>query len=186
MSAPQEIIGSEDHEANPTAGQRAALDDLFTRLYDKIRVLASRVRWNGTNPTLNPTALAHEAYVKLRKDPPELTAKSYEEVIAIFANAMRQILIDSARRKAAQKRLALDAPEKAGPPIEDAVAVAEALEKLEGDNPRQAQIVRCRFLLGMTADETALALGLGKRTVEREWQGARARLSRELDPGITE
>jgi hypothetical protein len=60
------------------------VDEVFERLYDRIRCLASRVRWSGTNPTLNPTALAHEAYLKLRRDPPDLASKSYEEVIGIL------------------------------------------------------------------------------------------------------
>jgi RNA polymerase sigma factor (TIGR02999 family) len=125
---------------------------------------------------------SHEAYIKLRKDPPELAAKPYDEVIGIFANAMRQILIDAARHKSAQRRVALDAPEKTELPIEDAITVLTALEQLEVDNPRQAQIIKCRFLLGLTADETAAALRLSKRTVEREWQDAKAHLSRKIDP----
>lgn len=181
MSSHQESPLSEDREAIPPAEQKVALDALFTRLYNKIRTLAARVRWNGMNPTLNPTALVHEAYIKLRRDPPEFAAKSYEEVIGIFANAMRQILIDG-RRKGAQKRVALDAPERTELPIEDALTVLAALDRLECDNPRQVQIVRCRFLLGMTADETAVALGLSKRTVERAWQEAKAYLTREIDP----
>ena len=181
MSSPQESPLSEDREAIPLAEQKA-LDELFTWLYNKIRILAARVRWNGTNPTLSPTALVHEAYIKLRKDPPELAARSYDDVIGIFANAMHQILIDAARRKSAQKRIALDTPETKELPIEDALTVLAALERLDGNNPRQAQIVKCRFLLGMTVDETAAALRLSKRTVEREWQDAKARLSREIDP----
>jgi RNA polymerase sigma factor (TIGR02999 family) len=183
MSSPQELPCSEDRAANLPAEQEVALDELFIQLYNKIRILAARVRWNGTNPTLNPTALAHEAYIKLRKDPPELASKSYDQVIVIFANAMHQILIDAARRKNAQKRMALDAPEKTELPIEDAITVAAALEELESENRRQAQIIRCRFLLGMTADETAAALQLGKRIVEREWQDAKAQLASRIGPG---
>ncbi len=183
MSIPQHSMGREEPEAIPSTENKVVLDELFTELYNKIRILAARVRWSGTNQTLNPTALAHEAYLKLRKDPPELAAKSYDEVIGIFANAMHQILIDAARRKSAQKRIALDFPEKTELPIEDAITVATSLEKLELGNPRQAQIVRCRFLLGMTADETAAALCLGKRTVEREWQDAKAFLSGKIQPG---
>lgn len=182
MPDPQELIGPEDREAAEPAEHEAALDELFDRLYNKIRVLAARTRWNGTNPTLNPTALAHEAYLKLRKDPPEFAAKSHDEIIGIFANAMHQILIDAARRKSAQKRVVLDAPERTDLPIEDALTIAATLEKLEAENRRQAQIVRCRFLLGMTAEETAAAMGIGKRTVEREWQEAKVRLSSKLDP----
>jgi RNA polymerase sigma factor (TIGR02999 family) len=183
MSSPDVLTSPEGREATSPAEQEAALDELFTRLYNKIRILASRTRWSGGNPTLNPTALAHEAYIKLRKAPPELGAKSYDEVVGVFANAMHQILIDAARRKSVQKRVAVDAPESTGLPIEDALTIAATLEKLQAENPRQAQIVRCRFLLGMTADETAAALNLGKRTVERSWQEAKARLSKQLNPG---
>jgi RNA polymerase sigma factor (TIGR02999 family) len=158
------------------------VDEVFERLYDRIRCLASRVRWSGTNPTLNPTALAHEAYLKLRRDPPDLASKSYEEVIGIFANAMHQVLLDAARRKSARKRVPVNLPESIELPVEDALTIAEALEKLESENPRQVQVVRCRFLLGMTAAETAAALHIGARTVEREWQEARAGLSRKLEP----
>jgi len=182
MSSAQEPTHSEDREAVPSAEQTVALDELFTQLYNKIRILASRIRWNGTNPTLNPTALAHEAYIKLRKDPPELAVKSYDEIIGIFANAMHQILIDAARRKSAQKRVAMDPPKRTELPIEDAITIATTLGKLGLNNPRQAQIVRCRFLLGMTAEETAAALRLSKRMVEREWQCAKTHLSREIDP----
>jgi RNA polymerase sigma-70 factor (ECF subfamily) len=184
MFSPQQSTGPEEPDAIPSTENKLVLDELFTQLYNKIRILASRVRWNGTNPTLNPTALAHEAYLKLRKDPPELAAKSYDEVIGIFANAMHQILIDAARRKSAQKRVALDLPERIELPIEDAITIADSLEKLELGNPRQAQIIRCRFLLGMTTDETAAALRLSKRTVEREWQDAKAFLSRKIQPGL--
>ena len=177
-SQPEE---ARDPQASPE--ERRALDKLFTELYDKIRRLASRVRWNAANPTLNPTALAHEAYLKLRNDPPDFSTKSYNEVIAIFANAMHQILIDAARRKGAQKRIAGSLPEKAELPIEDAITVAEALKALEGENPAQARIAQCRFLLGMSVDETAAALGISKRTVERQWQEARARLGGKIDPG---
>jgi DNA-directed RNA polymerase specialized sigma24 family protein len=96
---------------------------------------------------------------------------------------MHQILIDAARRKSAQKRVVLEAPERTDLPIEEALTITASLEKLEADNPRQANIVRCRFLLGMTTEETAAALSLGRRTVEREWQEAKAQLSKELNPG---
>ncbi len=167
----------DDPDLVPPLEGTVALDEVFTRLYDRIRSLALRVRWNGTNPTLNPTALVHEAYVKLRKDPPEFAAKSYEEVIAILASAMHQILIDATRRKQAQKRVAVDLPKNEELPIEDVITVAETLDRLETANPKQAQIVRCRFLLGMTTEETAAALRLSKRTVEREWQEAKAHLA---------
>jgi RNA polymerase sigma factor (TIGR02999 family) len=159
------------------------LDDLFGRLYSKIRQLASRVRWKGANPTLNATALAHEAYLKLLKDPPDLASKSSDEVIAVFANAMRQILIDAARRKKAQKRDPVSAPENTPLPVEDALTIDALAQDLKRENPRQGQVVDCRFYLGMTVDETAAALGLSKTMVEREWREARARLGARVQPG---
>jgi RNA polymerase sigma factor (TIGR02999 family) len=169
-------------DTSPSEGELNALNERFNVLYEKIRCLASRLRWGGTNPTLNPTALANEAFLKLHSQS-GLATKRDDEVIRIFANAMHQILIDTARRKRAQKRLPTDfLPERRELPIEDVITVSAALEELEGENPRQAQIVRCRFLLGMTADETATALRLGKRTVEREWLDARQRLGRKIDP----
>lgn len=182
MSSPHRITFDPESPAIRSAEQEAALDQRFLEIYNKIRTLAARIRWNGTNPTLNPTALVHEAYIKLRKDPPQLGTKSYDEVIGIFANAMHQILIDASRRKNAQKRVSLDLPERTDLPIEDALTIAVTLEKLELENPRRALIVRCRFFLGMTSDETAAALCLGKRTIEREWQSARETLSRTIRP----
>lgn len=179
----QNAIDAGRHEADAVSERIAVdVDEVFERLYDRIRSLASRVRWSGTNPTLNPTALAHEAYLKLRKDPPDLALKSYEEVIGIFANAMHQVLWDAVRRKSARKRVPVNLPESIGLPVEDALTIAEALEKLENENPRQVQVIRCRFLLGMTAAETAAALHIGTRTVEREWQEAKAALSRRIEP----
>ena len=180
MSSPQHPIPSTGPEPPFAPPQEVSLDEVFTRLYNKIRLLASRVRWYGANPTLNPTALVHEAYIKLRRDPPDLAAKSHDEIIGIFANAMHQILVDASRRKTAQKRVVVDAPEKSEPPIEDAIAVAEALGQLESENPRQARIIQCRFLLGMTAEETAAVLEVGVRTIEREWQEAKSRLSKQI------
>jgi RNA polymerase sigma factor (TIGR02999 family) len=174
-SQPQEAICPEDDA-------RVALDEVFGRLYDRIRLLAARIRWTGANPTLNPTTLVHEAYLKLQKSPPNFAAKSYEEVAPIFAHAMRQILVDAARRKGAQKRASVDLPERADLPIEDAIALDAAFEELARSDPRQARVFECRFFLGMTCDETAAALALSKKTVERDWQQAREWVAGKLQP----
>jgi RNA polymerase sigma factor (TIGR02999 family) len=180
MSSPQKPVASTDLQPSSVVDPEVVLDQVFTRLYNRIRLLASRLRWYGANPTLNPTALVHEAYIKLRKNPPDLETKSHEEIIGIFANAMHQILIDASRRKAAQKRFPVDAPGSPEFSMEDAIAIAEAVQKLEAESPRQARIIQCRFLLGMTAEETAAALHTGVRTVEREWQEAKGRLNQNL------
>ena len=158
------------------------LDELFGELYEKIKRLAARVRWNGDNPTLNPTALAHEAYLKLRETPPDLLTKNYDQVIGIFAHAMRQILIDAARRKSALKRLPVNQSEDAKLPIEDAIALNMALEELERASPRQSRVAECRFLLGMTVDETAAATGQSKSMVERDSREARQWISGKIHP----
>ncbi len=124
--------------------------------------------------------------MKLLKDPPELGSGSYEEVVAVFANTMRQILVDGARRKSAQKRVPGLMPEQTNLPAEDAITLDGALEELQRERPVQARIVQCRFLLGMTVGETAAALNLSKRTVEREWQEAKARLSQAMQPAVGE
>ena len=103
MSSSRQVPFPQDESSIRSADGKVSLDDLFTRLYDKIHGLAARVRWSGTNPTLNPTALAHEAYIKLRKSSPQVTAETNKEAIGIFANAMHQILIDAARREKARK-----------------------------------------------------------------------------------
>jgi RNA polymerase sigma factor (TIGR02999 family) len=163
--------------------EKNTLDDVFNQLYKKIRQLASRVRWNGTNQTLNPTALVHEAYLKLLKHPPDLSSKSYEEVIGVFAGAMRQILIDASRRKMALKRSPAFSAESAVFPIEDALTLGALVEDLKRENPRQGQIVDCRFYLGMTADETAAALDLSTTTVEREFRKAKGQLRDRISNG---
>jgi DNA-directed RNA polymerase specialized sigma24 family protein len=96
---------------------------------------------------------------------------------------MRQILVDGARRKHAQKRVPVSFPEPANLPAEEAITLDFALAELERANPVQGRIVQCRFLLGMTVDEAAAALGISKRTVEREWQEAKAHLGQKIHPG---
>jgi RNA polymerase sigma factor (TIGR02999 family) len=163
---------------------KRALDELFTRLYITIKDLAARVRWGSSrssSPTLNPTALVHEAYLKLLHDPPDFSSKSSEEAIAIFANAMRQILIDTARRNSAQKRAPLSSPEVAASlSVEDALTLKALLDDLGREHPRQGRIVDCRFFLGMTLAETAAALNVSTATVEREWRDAKNRLGSRM------
>lgn len=175
--SPEDPNRQEAPEAFQTAEQRRVLDERFTELYKNIRRLAARVRWNGTNPTLNPTALAHEAYLKLCSDPPDLSTKSYDEVIAIFANAMLQILRDAARRKSAKKREIQELPGPPNVPVDEALMVAEALDSLYRKDPLQARIAQCRYLFGMTVGETAGALNVSTRKIERLWQEAKVQLN---------
>lgn len=160
--------------------EKHALDELFIRLYDKLRDVARRVRWQSTNPTLNATALVNEAYIKLSKRSSGLEAGAYEESIAIFARIMREILIDASRRKKCQKRAAVEVPAGHILPIEDALSVAELVADLRTGNSRQGQIVDCRFYLGLTLAETASVLGISASTVEREWAHAKEYLEKRL------
>jgi RNA polymerase sigma factor (TIGR02999 family) len=153
------------------------LDELFERLYGRICALAARLKWPGSHPTLTAAALAHEAYLKLRKNPPDLRGEENDEkLIAIFANCMRQILIDTARRKNAKKRLLVELPEAVDIPLDKFIDAMRAIDRLMAEEPRQARIAECRFLLGMTVGEVAAALGMGGSTIERELPEIVARL----------
>jgi RNA polymerase sigma-70 factor (ECF subfamily) len=170
-------MSSQAQEASGPDQGKVSLDEVFERLYERIRRLAARIRLGALNPTLNATALAHEAYMKLCKTPVDFADKSYDEVIAVFANAMHQILIDAVRRKGAQKRVMVELAGKHELPIDEVLAISASLAQLEQENLRQAQVVRCRFLLGMTGRETAAALGISTKTVERELHEAKERLA---------
>lgn len=178
-----------------TPEERRALDEMLLDLYKRLKALAARVRWNGANPTMNPTALVHEAYLKL-VDTRDLSSKPYEEVIGIFANAMRQILIDASRRKRAQKRGggvnpeadrfregAADLAQAPALSPEETLTLEAARGELERVNPRQARVIDCRYFLGLTTEETVQVLGLSKSTVEREEQKAKAFLGGRIRPG---
>jgi RNA polymerase sigma factor (TIGR02999 family) len=177
-SQPQKVLSSSE--------ARIALDDVFTRLYNKIRLLAARVRWDNANPTLNATTLVHEAYLKLQKNPPDVTSKSYDEIIAIFAHAMRQILIDAARRKHAQKRELCEPPENMDLAIEDAIALDTVFDELAQKDAQLARVFGCRYFLGMTADETAAALAISKTAAERAFHEARLYVANRLRPALVD
>lgn len=167
------------------AGETRAFDRLVQLLYPDLRELA-RVRLAGKGPhTLNPTALVHEAYVRLagRED---LEYADRDHFLAACSVVMRNIVIDFARRRQAQKRqaarqrVALD--EKVLPiddQAEDLLAIDQALSRIEDLSPRMVRVVECRFFGGLTEVETAGALDISESTVRREWTKARA-LLREM------
>jgi RNA polymerase sigma factor (TIGR02999 family) len=174
-------------------GDRAALDALFPLVYGELRKLASRQRRRlPGNATLNTTALVHEAYVKL-VDSPAASWGSRVHFMATAARAMRQILIDYARRQHRQKRgggaarISLEDLQGTAPPglisAEDPallLAFDEALREIEKVNARQCRIVECLIFGGMTIEETAAALGISTASVSRGWAVARARLQRAI------
>jgi len=167
-------------------GNREAVDRLFSMSYDELRHLAHAIRRRGAGQTLNTTALVHEAYLKLR---PErgLAVEDRAHFSCIIARAMRQVVVDAARRKAAEKRgggeVAVTLDESASPaPVraEQIIALEQALQDLEQIDPRRARIVECRFFGGMSVEETAAALGISSPTVKRDWRVAKAWLAQSI------
>ena len=160
-------------------GDRGALDRLLPLVYGELRERAhNQLARRRPGDTLSTTALVHEAYLKLAGS----SKQAYEDRLHFFAvasRAMRQILVDYARRKIASKRdgaaVSLD-PELISNPdrAEELIALDEALEQLTRLDPRLAQTVELRFFGGLSVEEAADALGVSPRTVKRDWRKARA------------
>jgi RNA polymerase sigma factor (TIGR02999 family) len=167
-------------------GDRGALEHLIPLVYDELhRIAENQLRRERQGHTLQPSAIVHETYLKL-VDRPTPNWQGRVHFFAVAARAMRQVLVDYARRRAAQKRgggaaLSMLETELASRPREvDVMAVDEALKKLAGLDPVQAQLVELRFFGGLTVDEAAAALQISNATVHRKWVVARAWLHREL------
>lgn len=176
------------------SGDRAAFDGLFPLVYEELRHIAGlqRRRWVNDD-SLNTTALVHEAYLRLAGT----SATAWQDqphFLAVAAKAMRQILLDHAKRRQAAKRggglrrVPLHEIESAlgggGDPLDAAadalIALNDALLRLEANDERQSRIVECRFFGGMSIEDTATALGVSPATVKRGWVMAQAWLYREL------
>lgn len=165
---------------------REALDLMFSAAYEELKRLAARVRRGEAAETLNPTALVNEAYVKLAESL-RITPASRLHFKRIAARAMRQVLIEAARRRQAGKRggarpyVTLNEDVDAGTAwSEDLVALDAALADLARIHPRQAAMVEYRFFGGFSLAETAEALEVSEATIDRDWRAARAWLGREL------
>lgn len=163
-------------------GNRDALDRVIPLIYDDLRAVARRqLRREYQERTLHATSLVHEAYVKLVGGE-TVDATDRAHFLSLAAHAMRQVLVDHARRRTSSKhgegwqRTALgDASAATEVDAEELLALDDALERLE---PRQRQVVECRFFGGMDEQEIASALGVTDRTVRRDWVKARAWLNR--------
>lgn len=173
------------------AGDERALDRVFALTYTELHRLARLVRRatpGAPGATLSSTALVHEAYLKL-VPAAEREWRGRAHFFALAARAMRQVLVSAARARLAAKRggddevpVTLDESALSAPPRpERLLALDEALDRLAALNPRQAQIVECRYFAGLTAEETADLLGVSEPTVHRDWRSARAWLAGELD-----
>jgi RNA polymerase sigma factor (TIGR02999 family) len=173
------------------SGDRQAAADLLPLVYDELRKLATaRMADESPGQTLQPTALVHEAYLRLIGPADESRWDNRGHFFAAAAEAMRRILVDAARHKAAAKhggefaRLEL-VPDLAAArePREDLVALDEALDRLAAEDALKAQLVKLRYFAGLTLPEAAAALGLSERTAGRHWAFARAWLRRAVEGG---
>jgi RNA polymerase sigma factor (TIGR02999 family) len=170
------------------AGDRQAAGDLLPLVYDELRRLAARrLAAEPGGQTLQPTALVHEAYLRLvgGRDEPRWDGRAH--FFAAAAEAMRRILVESARRRRSLKRggdcdrLDLDEAEIALPqPREDLLALDEALDRLAALDPVKAELVKLRYFAGCTIAEAARLLNISTTTADRHWAYARAWLHQEI------
>jgi RNA polymerase sigma factor (TIGR02999 family) len=169
-------------------GDAAALDRLVPLVYDELRRVArGHLRREAPGHTLQATALVHEVFLRL-VDADRMTPMSRTHFFAISARLMRQILVDHARRKRADKRgggvavIGLNEVDPAAvqPSRVDVLALDEALDALSSFDARQCRVVELRFFAGLNIPETADALGISTATVEREWAMAKAWLHQRL------
>jgi len=167
--------------------ERRALDDLFSVTYEELRRLASSVKRSDQSVTLTPTALVNEAWLKLANSP-RFASTSRLHFKRIAARAMRQVLVEAARRRNAHKR---GGPDAVVIPIDDArdgaalvgkdlLALDRALDELAKLEPRQALMVESRFFGGLDIGETAELLDVSEATILRDWRAAKAWLAHEL------
>jgi RNA polymerase sigma factor (TIGR02999 family) len=167
---------------------RGDLDYLFSVTYEELRRLASNLSRRERNATLNPTALVNEAWLKLAHSP-QLDAASTLHFKRIAARAMRQVLVDAARRRNAGKRggngeavlVTFDESLEGAPSSgKDVLALDAALDELARVNQRQALMVEYRFFGGLDVAETAAVLEVSEATILRDWRAVKAWLSHEL------
>ena len=168
-------------------GDPQAADRLLPLVYEELRKLAAvRMANEAAGQTLQPTALVHEAWLRLvGKETPKFANRAH--FFAAAAEAMRRILIDNARRKRAvrhgggQQRVALEHVDLASASDDDQLfAVNDALDKLAAQSKSEAELVKLRYFIGMTLEEAAEALGISARTADNYWAHARAWLFHEL------
>ena len=169
--------------------ERRALDLVFSAAYEELRRLAWSVARDEASTTLSPTALVNEAWLKLAGSP-ELARTSPAHFKRDAARAMRQVLVEAARKRLTDKRgggealvtfdEALDNVPRAGRTADDVVAIDDALDALARLSPRQASVVEGRFFGGLEIAELAASLDVSEATVLRDWRAARAWLAREL------
>lgn len=163
-------------------------ETLIPLIYDELRALAAyKMRQESPGATLQATALVHEAYLRMKSGPESRRWVDTQHFFRDAAEAMRRILIDSARRRASLKRggdqeridLAESRIEYTRPP-EELLEVHELLDRLAEQDPETAELIKLRYFVGMTTEEAADALGISERTARRRWLFAKAWLAKEL------
>ena len=170
-----------------SGGNRASADVLLSLVYDELRKIAAQyLRKERSDHTLQPTALVHEAYLKL-VDISDISWQNRAHFFAVSSNVMRHILVDHARarlsdkRGGAAQRIALeDAISFSNEPDVDLIALDEALKQLAEFDEQQSRLVELRFFGGLTIEETAEVLNISPATVKREWTMAKAWLFRRM------
>lgn len=184
MTVPEDITHLLEAHAG---GDSEALNTLMPLVYSELRRIAhGRLRGERPDHTFSTTGLVHEAYLKLI-DLDRLRWKSRAQFFAIASHAMRNVLVNYAVERRAQKRggdrqrvAVHDIQLGTESRIEDLLALDEALRQLERLDERQARVVECRFFGGMSIEDTAHVLGISTATANRDWATARAWLSAEL------
>ena len=183
ISSLETLHGSDD--SSPELPQ-PLLDNLFTIAYEELRRVAATVSRSSRDSTLSPTALVNEAWMKLAKSPPAAVVSELH-FRGIAARAMRQVLVEAARRRNALRRgsdLVFvtfdDGATPTAAAASDILALDEALDELLRLNPRQARMIEARFFGGLDTTEIAKLLGISEATVLRDWRAARAWLAREM------
>jgi RNA polymerase sigma-70 factor, ECF subfamily len=170
-----------------TVTDDAPLEELFSAAYEELRRLASAVKRDDHNASLSPTTLVNEAFLKLA-NAPRFKALSHLHFKRIVARAMRQVLVEAARRRNADKRGGPgvifvtwdDSIAGAVTSSDDVIALDNALESLAKLQPRQAEMVVCRFFGGLDVSETAALLDVSEATILRDWRAAKAWLAKEI------
>lgn len=174
-------------------GEPGALDRLVPLLYDDLRRLArQRLRHERDGHTLDTTGLVHEAYMRLSTQR-QLAPTDRAEFFAAASNTMRRILVDYARARRRQKRgggqtaVPVEDVERflTEPAVSEALALDQALDRLEAVQPRAARVFEQRFFGGLAVEEIALAQGVSTKTVQRDWEAARAWLRKEVRQNLS-
>jgi len=186
--APERTTAVTDWLLELGRGDKAGLDQMLPALYDELhRLAAAYLSREDPGHTLQPTALVHEAYLRLI-DQRRVDWRNRAQFLGVAAGIMRRILVDHARGRAAQKRGAgaepvslslVEAP--SGRPEVELIALEQALEQLTALDPRKTQVVELKFFGGLSSREIAEVMGISDATVEREWMFARAWLYRAIE-----